>query len=216
MLIKLGPSPASKVAAKLGYDRTTTYYALLRMLEKNYINQRGQNNGKIFAATNPSDILAMHKEKQEIFRQTLPQLEALYGKENESIKVEIRQGKEGLRHLYRDEINIGGELLGFGVEDSINEEIDKTAVDQYFRDAQKKRMNERLLIPKGAKPSHNPIAEFRYIDEKYFQPTPIVIYGNKVVITVFKPNIQLIFIECKEIADSFRKHFEALWSVAEK
>jgi hypothetical protein len=80
----------------------------------------------------------------------------------------------------------------------------------YYRDVEKAGMNERLLTFKGAKTFNHPIAEYRFIDQKYFQPTPTFIYGNKIVLISWKPTTRLIFIESEELSDAFRKHFEAL------
>ena len=41
-----------------------------------------------------------------------------------------------------------------------------------------------------------------------------MIYGDKVAIADFSEPITTIVIEKKEIAESFKKHFEALWKIA--
>jgi sugar-specific transcriptional regulator TrmB len=215
-LLKSQDNSASSIAKDVGYDRTTTYYILLRMLEKGYVSQITKNNVKYFKATNPKQILGLLEEKQSLFKTILPKLEKLQEKHSESIIVEVRQGNEGLNHLYRDAITVGKEVLGLGVDDEQYMEYDKTHLDQYYRDVKEKGIKERFITRKDAKTYGNPGSEYRYVDEAYFQPTPIFIYGDRVVIITWKPILTLVFMQSEELAEAFKKHFELLWKISEK
>jgi HTH-type transcriptional regulator, sugar sensing transcriptional regulator len=215
-LLMLGSSSASKIAQEIGYDRTTTYYVLLRMLEKGFVSEIVEHNVKTFTAIKPSDILLLLEEKQQRFRDEIPKLENIFSDQKNPFKVEVWQGKEGLRHLYRDAISVGGEVLGLGVDDSQYMDIDDIGLKIYYRDAEASGMNERFLTHEKAKTFGSPIAKYKYIDSKYFQPTPIFIYGNKIVMVNWKPTLRLIYIESNEISDAFKKHFEALWAIGKK
>ena len=215
LLLSLGPSPASKVGAEIGIDRTTAYYILLRMLEKGHVSQTIMKNSKTFAATPPEKILQLLEEKKERFKELVPKLQKLHSQTTAFI-VEVRQGIEGIRYLYRDAISKGGEILGLGIDDGQYIALDTTGLEQYYRDAEANGVREKMITFKGAKTFGSKISEYRYVDKAYFQPTPTIIYGDTIVMIQWKPTPYLIFINSSELAESFKKHFQLLWKIAKK
>lgn len=213
-LLQIGSAPASKVAKELGMDRTTVYYILLRMLEQGLVNQTIKGRTKRFAATDPKTLYEERIANAQRFSAILPALQAAHNQHKEELAVEVRQGNAGLRFLYKDSISRGGEVLGFGVDDSQYVDMDDTGLQQYYRDAKANGMKERIITYKGAFIVGNPLSEYRYVDKKFFQPTPIFVYKNTLGMITFVPRMYLIFIRSKELADAFRKHFELLWSIA--
>ncbi len=215
LLLKLGPSPASKVGSELGLDRTTSYYTLIRMLEKGFVTQIIAKNTKTFGATAPKHLLALIEERKARFADIVPELHKLQTT-TEPFLVEVRQGNEGLRYLYRDAIKTGKEIMGLGIDDAQYIEADKTGLEQYYRDAEKNGIKEKMITYKGAKMFGSKISAYRYVDKKYFQPTPTITYGNTIVMMTWKPTLHLIFINSKELADAYKKNFMILWKSAKK
>jgi len=215
-LLQLGISPASKIAKETGFDRTTTYYLLQKMLEKGYVSEVIQNNTKTYSATPPQRLLEIVEEKVARFQDFLPKLKEISSHQKESLNIEVRQGVEGFRHLYRDAIAIGGEVLGIGSDDEQYLDIDEIGLLQYYRDAEAKGMKERIITYRGAKTYGSKITEYRHFSKKDFHSAPVFIYGNKVVLISWFPTINLITIENENIATSFRKQFELLWKLAKK
>ncbi|MFH0978230.1 MAG: helix-turn-helix domain-containing protein [Candidatus Woesearchaeota archaeon] len=211
-LLSLGPSPASKIGAELGMDRTTAYYIMLKMLEKGYISQVISHNSKTFSATSPEKILELLEERKNRFAEMIPSLQSLHTK-GYSFTVEVRQGIEGIRYLYRDAVHKKNEVLGLGIDDAEYMDLDETGLQQYYRDAEAVNLKEKLITYKGAKVFGSRISEYRYVDKAFFQPTPTLIYGNTIVMIQWKP-LYLIFIDSPELAESFRKHFKLLWKMA--
>ncbi len=214
ILLQLGISPASRVAKEVGFDRTTTYYLLQKMLEKGWVAQVIKNNTKTYSATPPKRLLEIIKEKTLRFEEFIPKLQEISSKQKEGLNIEVRQGMEGFRYLYRDAISIGGEVLGLGSEDEKYLDIDEIGLLQYYRDAERKKMKERIITYKGAKTYGSKITKYKYLDKKDFQFAPIFIYGNKVVLISWYPTVNLIFIENENLATGFKKHFELLWKLA--
>jgi sugar-specific transcriptional regulator TrmB len=213
-LLQLGISPASKVAKEIGFDRTSTYYLLQRMLEKGWVAEVIKSNTKTYSATSPKQIFEIIKEKTLRFQDFIPKLEEISHKQNDELNIEIRQGIEGFRYIYRDAISIGTEVLGLGSEDEKYIDIDKIGLFQYYRDAQKKGIRERIITYRGAKTYDSKITRYRFLEKEDFHSSPIFIYGNKVVLISWYPTINLIFIENKNIATGFKKHFELLWKIS--
>jgi hypothetical protein len=179
------------------------------------VTQIIEKNTKTFGATSPEHLLELLNERKERFLDIVPQLQKMQSAP-EPFLVEVRQGNEGLRYLYRDAIKQGGDVFGLGVDDSQYIEVDKTGLDQYYRDAKKIGLREKMITYKGAVMYGGKISEYRYIDKKYFQPTPTIIYGNTIVMIKWKPTLNLIFINSRELADAYKKHFAILWKSAKK
>ena len=57
---------------------------------------------------------------------------------------------------------------------------------------------------------------YRFLEEKQFNPTNTFVYGDKVVIVTWGTPATAIMIKNKEIAITYRNHFEHLWRIAEK
>ena len=60
----------------------------------------------------------------------------------------------------------------------------------------------------------NPLTKIRYVDKEFAQFQETVIVGNYVAIAVFSENPYAFLIKDKNVADSYRKHFELLWGIA--
>lgn len=214
-LLRLGSSPASEIAGHLGEDRTTTYYALLRMLEKGHVSESIQGNVKHFTATPPEQILSLLEERKELFTGLLPSLQELMQRPRQEFTVEVRKGKEGLRHLYRDAIEAGGEVLGMGIDDSQYIAADPAHITQYYEEAEKTGLTERLITYEGAVMlGSSKVTEYRCVPAQYFPPNETIIYADKVVFMVREPSLHIIHIKSGELARSYRKSFELLWENA--
>ncbi|RJQ15796.1 TrmB family transcriptional regulator [Candidatus Woesearchaeota archaeon] len=215
-LLKRGNSAASTVAEELGYDRTTTYYVLMKMVEKGYASHIIKHGAKTFNATQPKRILQVLQEKTERFKEISKSLEKLWSQQKQDFVVEVRQGLQGMRHLFRDAVDKGDEILSLGSDDAQYLDFDETGLQQYYRDAEAKELKERIITYRGAKLYGSHITQYRYINKDHFQPTPICIYANTVVLICWSPTLYLIFIQNQEIASGFKKHFEMLWKISDK
>jgi transcriptional regulator with XRE-family HTH domain len=74
----------------------------------------------------------------------------------------------------------------------------------------------RILIREGDKNFVEPIAHYRWIPEALFTPTPTYIYDNKYAILLWGPPQKIVLIENAEVAESFRKQFDAHWNIAKE
>jgi transcriptional regulator with XRE-family HTH domain len=80
---------------------------------------------------------------------------------------------------------------------------------------QKNRITERLIIRKGDTNIVAPLAWYRCIEEKYFAPYPLYVYGNKIGILYWGPPFKAIIYENREISDSLKRIFDFVWDKSE-
>lgn len=87
-------------------------------------------------------------------------------------------------------------------------------MEQRFKKEKAAGIKERLLTSENTEFIFDrETANYRYVSEEFFNPTPTIVYGNKAVIMVWEPPT-IVMIENSELADSYRKHFEMLWHIA--
>lgn len=70
--------------------------------------------------------------------------------------------------------------------------------------------NEEL---KGKEITKRELAEIRFLPGGYSRPIPTTIYGNRVVILVWKTPAAIV-IEDNEIANTYKNYFNLLWKIA--
>ena len=78
----------------------------------------------------------------------------------------------------------------------------------------KKGISARTLLLNGDNNLKDPTANYRWVDDAHFSDVPFYVYGNKCAIIVWKPEMQIILIENKAVADAYKKQFEGLWKGA--
>ena len=214
-LLKRESASASQIAKDLGYDRTTTYYNLLQMINKGFVTSLIKEGKKHFIATQPKRVLQIIKQREEDFSRLMPKLEEISISKKQDVNIEILQGKTGLNRLFKEIIESGKELVDFGVDEERFIEYGAANFKLYVNEVNRGKIKERLLSVSGAK-RIGKRSRYRFIDESYFSPVPSAVFGDKIAFILWEPNLYIILIQNKELSDSFKKRFEMLWKIAKK
>jgi hypothetical protein len=69
---------------------------------------------------------------------------------------------------------------------------------------------------RGSESTKMPLAEVKFLPEKFIGVIATEIYGNKVGLFFWTEDPFVIMIESKELADSYRKFFNLLWETAKE
>ncbi len=216
-LLKRGSAPASKVAEDLGFDRTTTYYMLLKLQEKGFVSSNIKENVKYFSSTNPEHINELLKQKQKNFENSIADLKKITQTEKKDVKVEVFKGLEAIHFIYKDGLKTGGEFVGWGIDEQNFYDLDYLHFKQYTKEVDSTRaLKEKLITFEGCKTFGAKTSEYRFIPKEFFHNIPIAVYGNKTIIIIWEPVITTILIESEDLAKSFRKHFYKLWRSLKK
>jgi len=218
-LLENPATSAYELAEKTGLYRQVTYDTLKRLEEKGFVNSNTEGKTKLFKATDPNLLLEILNEKTENYKRILPKLNQIKTKEKNKIIVETYKGENILRIALRDIINNlkNSEerlVLCTAVDESIPTEKNKLVVNQYGRDLIHFKIKEKVIIKEGKKGLFTKSSKYKEIPEKFFNENPIQIYGNNVQIMTFGNPNNLIIIRNKKVANSYRKQFELMWSIA--
>jgi sugar-specific transcriptional regulator TrmB len=213
-VVKLGNCSVRDISKESGFHRTNIYDVLEQLKEKGLIVFYSEGKTMKYGASDPSNLKALIKEKEEILNSFLPELLGLYKNSKDEIQVEVFKGNEGMKSAWRDMINEGKPLYGYGVKGQLREKLPIFA-EQWLRDVKNKKIPLDLIYTKrGDLPRY--YSEVRYVSEEFSSPVAILIYGDKVNINIWEPSLMCIVIKSKLVASMYKKHFDLMWKVAKK
>jgi len=216
-LLSLGEATATIISEKTNLDRTLIYQLANKLIEQGLISYIIKNNVRYFSAANPKKILEDLKEKQRDIESAMPKFLELAKTKKEDTKIAVYKGKEGLKTMLNDIIRTKKDYIVFGEEGRFQEVL-PIDIHQFLLQIEKNNIHEKVLVREDWRGNviKSKNSEFRYLPKNMLSPSTTVIYGNKINIIIWTPPFHAILIENKEVADSYRTYFNALWKLAKK
>lgn len=217
-LVKHGESLASEIANRVKISRTYIYDSIRNLINKGLITYVIKNNRKYFKALEVKKLLEylderkaeMEKQKQDILS-LIKELKFFQIPTEEKPIVEVFEGKEGLKTILNDIVKTGKDAIGWGATDKIKNYLPDWFLKKYIKEREKKKINLRQLYAEDTGVLKSPRAKFKAIPKEFSSPVTFGSYRDKIVIFFWSEIPVVIRVINKEIADSFRKHFEFLW-----
>ena len=207
-LLEIGCSTSGKIIEKTGIHSSKVYASLERLKRKNLVNYVIKSGKKSFIAADPSKILKLEKEREELANSLIPELRMLQKQPPMKVKIEIYQDREGLKDII-------DEVLGckrFDILASLDtEEIFPHYSEYISKQIKKKRIYARLISSSKVKEE---IKEHRFFDQ--FLNMSIIIFENKVIIIVYAEQISAMIVESELFNKKYKNYFENLWKIARK
>ncbi|MBI4895608.1 MAG: hypothetical protein HY831_03900 [Candidatus Aenigmarchaeota archaeon] len=214
-LLKLGEAQVNRIKLETKIHRTTIYDFLDSLGKKGLVSYVLKNGVKFFRASHPSNLDNLLKEKKELLDTVLPGLSKMAELDSKPIKIEVYEGIEGMKMFFSRPLK-EKEFLGLGIDETRFSEKFKYITESYIRKCVKLGIKERLITEKGTEFTYKyPHITYRYVEKKFFSPMPTAIFGDTTAFIVWEP-LTIIFIENKEMANAYRKHFELIWRMADK
>src|SRR3989344_6965152 len=211
-LLKLNEATATQITQNTGLHRSNIYDIIEKLINKGLASFIIKNNVKYFRASSPTKILDYIKEKEVKISQIIPSLIEISKGKVEDIKVEIYKGKEGIKTILSDIIKEGKDYLLFGHLKF--EEILPIYVKQFVKLIDKKKITEKAILEKGAEIIPAKHHKYKNILKEYLFPNATIVYGNKVAVFIWQDPYYIILIENKDVASSYKTHFNLLWKIA--
>lgn len=223
-LLRFGTITPAKIAEKVGFSRSYVYDALERLQEKGLVSFIMIDNKKNYTAINPKRLQVLAEQKLENIQKIIPSLEKIKSETKTNISVELYKGKHIYKTLLRDIISSlekDEEVYIFGIDDTVLPELDKhtmTSLRLYFEAAKRKNIKEKAIVHRETKTLKEAkhTCEYRFLNKKHIGNVAFEVYGNKVAIFFWSEPNHLILIESQEVADSYKKQFMLLWSIAKE
>jgi sugar-specific transcriptional regulator TrmB len=221
-LLRKGPDTASAVAKQAGIHRRLAYDTMESLTEKGLVSYVDKENRRVYKPTHPERLKELVEEQRQELNEleqqiddVLPDLLTQFNAEQEEREVKVLQGKEGVKHLFEDELREEETIYLIGSPEE-SEDILK-----YFLPSWTERRVEKGIKIKGVFEhamrgmvgEHGKL-EDRYLAEDHDSNVSIAVYGDKVGIIFWIDNPLVIMINDTEAAASFMSYFDLIWDAA--
>ena len=223
-LLRLGTAAVTEITKKSGVYRSNVYDALEKLMERGLVATVTKSNKKYFEVAHPNALYGILKIKEEELKGVMPGFLAEYNEKKEKQDIYLFKGGHGVKTVLQD-MNQHKSYDAFGISSNLAK-----VVPHYFphwiRERVRKKRFGRMIKTKGdplrtphliGLKGHKKLWHVKELPPRFYTPAATFIYGNKVAIILEKAsNPVAVLIENKEIADGYRKQFNALWQIAEE
>lgn len=213
---------AGELSKISGESRTHTYDVLNKLMDKGLVSYVIKNSVKFFKVTDPEKLLDFLRGKREeievkekeIFK-IIPEIKKMQVVD-EDVRMEVLEGKEGLRSLMNDIIKVKKNFVTWGATTKVKDYLPDFFIDKYLNERKRLKIRARQLFTDYYGVLESPLSENRKLAEEFVSPTTTIIYGDKVAIVFWFEIPRVILVKNKELAGSYIKHFELMWGMAGK
>ena len=100
--LQLGSNLVQKIANFAGLNRTSAYDLLKSLEQKGFVSYTLQSGKRFYQATKPDKLINMLKEREELVKKILPELNSISESVATRPNVEVYTGKEGIKSIFED------------------------------------------------------------------------------------------------------------------
>ncbi len=222
-LLRGGVSTVSAISKETGINRSLLYFILDKLEKEGVVSYVIKNNVRYYQPIEPERILDRLKQKELGFKRLLPELLALKNSSLKKPKVEILEGKEGIKTILSEILRLKCEWYAFNVPGK-GPEIMGDYVYSWEKERQKHKILLNVLmvstkqgLVRGKEFEKMKYTKVKYLGESYSSPASNYIYGDRIAILFwYKEYPFAIRIIDKNLADSYKNYFNLLWKLAKK
>jgi sugar-specific transcriptional regulator TrmB len=214
-LLQLGSGSVPKISTKANVKRPTTYLILEELRKKGLVTLVPKPNKTIYTAQSPRQLLEEQEEREEIIREKMPELLAMFNSQKEKPKISFYEGEENIVELY-NKIFEEKEVDIFGSIGALSEEAEKQ-LERNIALVKKNNTRVRELLEADQKSIrfqsriNSEMIRIKIAPEQYKFPTDNLIFGNKIAIFSYKDTPQAVVIESSDVVATYKSVFEILW-----
>lgn len=225
LLVEIGTCKAGTLIKRASLASSKVYDVLQRLSSKGLVSFSIKNGVKYYDATPPERLIDFIEEKKKDLnnaeneiKKIIPIIKGRRESLKDSNSVRMFEGNQGPKIILKElaeESRKDGINYGFGTPKNPFAEIYPNELNEFFDAERKYKLKTLLLFAKGNR-QKQPNANIRYLDPEFFSPVRTMIAGNKVFLVDFTKPYTSIIIENKQVAESYKEHFNILWKIAKK
>ena len=220
-----GEVSITELARNAGLKRPTAYLVVEELQMLGMLSVTLQGKRKAYSAVHPHRLLELTRFRARRVEEVLPELVALHNAPKSKPKIQVFEGAEGVRALYRElyqSLNNKEEALWFARIGALREYLPES-LSEY------KKLLRQLHHPKirelnfGDEDGKRWLGEMKRLRGKHhhirllptdfeFGYTDNLIFGNKLVIFSLRRNAFVVIIESADVAATYRALFEWAWT----
>ncbi len=218
-LLQLGTSKVNNIAKKAKILRETTYFILNSLINKGLVSYVLKSGIKYFEAAPPTKFKSILKEKENNINKVLKELESIRKNTIKKPKLELYEGKQGLKTILDEIIRTRKTFYAYANYDIFK--LLKYYFPNFVRKRIKKRIYAKIIQEKTKKliKMKNKLkethSELRFSPIK-FKSNTFIFGDNVAILTMKKENPIGILIHNKDIARTQKQVFNILWRQSKK
>jgi sugar-specific transcriptional regulator TrmB len=218
--LESGLASGQIIAEKAGVKRTTAYSVLAYLVNRGVVGKSKVKGKTRFLAEPPQRLLLLTKEIEEGIKSSLPELEAIYNKNEVKPKITFFEGIEGIKNVFEDTLREKPKEILMWLTDDYFKDLQQYSAD-YIKERVKLDMHAKRIAPAGSIwIRQNKKHDAQELSETIAVPPEMMnigievnVYNNKLAFMNFREKIGII-IESQAIADAMRQAYELSWKGA--
>ncbi len=212
--LKAGSCTANRLSELTGIRRSTVYEVTETLKKKGLMSSIKQEKKYYFVASKPESLIELLKEKEDIIKRVLPDLNKLSTVQIEKPAITIYKGSVGIRAAAEDMLS-AKEILVYGASKNAD-----AVMGSYTSNFAKKRVEKKVKLKAVIEdiPKHmleKDVKKYTQIQKLNFlrnHNTVYFIYNNKVLICTLKEELMVVQIESPLLVESQKLIFQFLWN----
>ncbi|MFC1656016.1 TrmB family transcriptional regulator [Patescibacteria group bacterium] len=220
-LLEFGTQPASVIAKKTGYPKSTILFLFDGLLKKGYVRKSQRGRVQYFYA-DPSDFEKLKTKEIEddksALDKTIPLLKEFKSPYTSEPKVTFFEGTEGCRKAYSMILDSKTDVFEFGIHGDLEEKLGEKFMNDFIKARVKKKINLKAIAKKDkiherlSKLNKAELREIQYFPKnKGMIYSSIAIFEDKVLLLNLFQDAFAIVIDNKEVAETLRTIFKISW-----
>jgi len=218
-LLALGSTTVGPISNKTTISSPKIYPTLQKLQEKGLVSHIIVSKTKYFQALSPNNLLRTIKEKEALFTELVPQLEALQFLQNTIPTAEIFQGFASTKTLFDDivsKMDMDSFYYVFAFKDQYKtNNTAKYFVQNFHKILEELNVDDRLIAHTSVKNevleaySGNTNVKKRFSQASF--PAGLIITKNFIIIDSWEKEAVHIRINSSAIAKQYALFFESMW-----
>ncbi len=222
--LELGEASIQEISKQSGIGRVLIYSIIEKLISQGLINTVISGKKRQFIAISPKELEKIIEKKNEVLKETIPELESLSGiGAPDKPRVKVYEGLDGMKLIYQDILNTQKSFKAFTGVKRGHEALGEF-VKEFVKERAKLRLFVKVIAPNdffGQKQRREDIKvkrETRLIPKERFPfEMEANIYGNKVSFVAFRKGRLIgVILENHEIAKTMESIFDFAWECTEK
>ena len=217
-LLELGESSSGPIIKRSKLQNSVVYNALNQLIQNGQVTYIQKGKIKYFSTTDPKNLVQYIQDKKEKVEELVPKLSQIRSVVTQKQEAQVFKGWKGLYTAFNicmDLLPEGSDYIGFPPFEDDTEEAKK-----FFRELQKKRDQKKYNVKfivndryKDHVKSYGYYTKFKKPKFKFVPAAPIgvIILGENILNFTLNPEPVAVVISSKEISDSYREFFNAMW-----
>ncbi len=211
-LLQTGSTTTDNIRQITKIERTNIYKILQKLEERNYVTSIMEDRKKMFQAKHPRFILQQLKQQEQDLLSELPKFEKILPP-LPTTNINIFRGEKGLKALGNEILTTTKSYAVLG-DQGLLQKVLPYYSHQFLKKIEKMEIKEQVIANKNTKVLKSKYSEIRYLDEINIPATTVILEKSIILVDWSEPCA--IKIDNQNLANSYRTHFQKLWSIAKK